>query len=137
VAAALGSFGYRLVHDPLRHPPKGAYLYRGFDNAGTLIVRGWLVINADDSGRVDGEWCLDRVGTAENIGPQIGLGSLCGRREGSQLALNLNPSFTDFNVSLDGAFNGNSYKGAWRYSAVRGTMSMGTFEALRNDGDAR
>jgi hypothetical protein len=133
VAAALGSFGYRLAHDPIKHPPKGAFLYRGFDGAGTLVIRGWLVIIADDAELVDGEWCLERVGSPENIGPQIGLGSLRGRRDGTRLSVNLNPFFTDFNVSLDGAFNTVSYKGAWRYNTLRGTVSEGTFEAVRKE----
>jgi hypothetical protein len=137
VAAATGSFGYRLAHDPIKHPPKGAFLYRGFDGAGALVVHGWLVINEDDAGRVDGEWCLDQVGSPENIGPQIGLGSLRGKREGAMLSLNLNPFYADFNVTLDGSFNTVSFKGTWRYNTIRGTVGVGTFEAVRSDGDGR
>jgi hypothetical protein len=36
LAATFGSFGCRLKHNPIEHPPKGAFLYRGFDSAGTL-----------------------------------------------------------------------------------------------------
>jgi hypothetical protein len=133
LAALFGSFGCRLAHDPIKHPPKGALLYRGFDSAGKLVIRGWLVIVAADPDRVDGEWCLDRVGSPDNIGPQVGLGRLRGRLEGTSLSLNLNPGFMDFNVSLEGSFDEVSFKGAWRYNTVRGTAGEGTFEAAAKE----
>jgi len=131
IAAMFGSFGSRLKHDPTRHPPKGAFLYRGFDSAGKLIIRGWLSINADGEGVVDGAWCLDRIGAPDDIGPQIGLGRLRGRIEGPRLSLNLNPGFFDFHVSLSGAFDEASFRGTWRYTTIRGIVSEGAFEAVK------
>ena len=131
LAATFGSFGCRLKHNPIEHPPKGAFLYRGFDSAGTLVIRGWLAMDAGDVERVEGEWCLDRVGTPDDIGPQIGLGRLRGQIEGTELSLNLNPGFMDFNVSLDGTFDSVSFKGTWRYSTIRGVVSEGAFEATK------
>ena len=131
IAAMFGSFGCRLKHDPTEHPPKGAFLYRGYDSADKLIIRGWLAINADDAERVEGRWCLDRVGAPDTIGPQIGLGRLRGRLEGTELSLNLNPGFMDFSVSLAGAFDAVSFKGTWRYSTIKGVVSEGAFEAVK------
>jgi hypothetical protein len=131
IAATFGSFGCRLKHDPTEHPPKGAFLYRGYDSAGKLIIRGWLVMNADNAERVEGNWCLDRVGSPDDIGPQIGLGRLRGRLEETQLSLNLNPGFLDFNVSLAGTLDATSFRGTWRYSTIRGIVSEGAFEAVK------
>ncbi len=131
IAATFGSFGSRLKHDPTRHPPKGAFLYRGYDSAGKLVIRGWLSMNVDGDGCVDGSWCLDRVGSPENIGPQIGLGRLRGRIEAARLSVNLNPGFFDFHVSLAGAFDEASFRGTWRYATIRGPVSEGAFEAIR------
>jgi|WetSurMetagenome_2_1015567.scaffolds.fasta_scaffold45572_2 hypothetical protein len=136
MAATFGPFGCRLKHDPIKHPPKGAYLYRGFDGANRLVIRGWLVVSADDPERVEGEWCLDRVGSPDNIGPQIGVGRLRGRLEGTQLSLNLNPGFMDFNVSLAGAFDATSFKGTWRYRTIRGIVGEGAFEATKRAPEA-
>ncbi len=127
-----GSFGSRLNHDPIAHPPKGALLYRGYDQGGVLIVRGWLAVNLHDSTIVDGEWCLDKVGDPENTGPQIGLGSLHGRLEERKMTLNLNPGFTDFNVSLVGTYGGDSFTGIWRYRTLRGVVNEGPFEAAKH-----
>ena len=131
IAATFGSFGSRLMHDPTRHPPKGAFLYRGYDSAGKHIIRGWLSMNADGTGFVDGAWCLDRIGAPENIGPQIGLGRLRGRIEGARISLNLNPGFMDFHVSLTGAFDEVSFRGTWRYATIREIVSEGAFEAIK------
>jgi hypothetical protein len=131
MAATFGSFGCRLKHNPIEHPPKGAFLYRGYDLGGTLIIKGWLAMNADDAERVEGEWCLDRVGAPDDIGPQIGLGRLRGRLDGTQLSLNLNPGFMDFNVSLAGALDAVSFRGTWRYSTIRGMVNEGAFEAIK------
>jgi len=131
IAATFGSFGSRLKHDPTRHPPKGAFLYRGYDSTGKLVIRGWLSMNVDGDGCVEGTWCLAKVGAPENIGPQIGIGRLHGRIEASRLSLNLNPGFLDFNVSLAGAFDGASFRGTWRYRTIRGLVSEGAFEAVK------
>jgi len=133
LAATFGSFGCRLKHNPIEHPPKGALRYRGRDSAGKLVIRGWLLINADDVERVEGEWCLDRVGSPDDIGPQIGLGRLRGRLDGARLSLNLNPGFQDFNVSLDGTFDAVSFRGTWRYSTIRGIVGEGPFEAVKKE----
>jgi hypothetical protein len=133
IAGLAGSFGSRLKHDPVAHPPKGALLYRGYDRGGVLIIKGWLFIRLHDSADVDGEWCLDRVGDPENTGPQIGLGALRGRIEGTKLSLNLNPGFADFNVSLNGMYDGAVFTGVWRYKTIRGIVSEGAFEAARHE----
>jgi hypothetical protein len=133
LAAMFRSFGCRVKHDPIEHPPKGAFLYRGYDSAGKLIIRGWLAMKTGDAERVEGQWCLDRVGTPDILGPQIGLGRLLGRLEGTRLTLNLNPGFLDFNVSLDGTFAAASYKGTWRYSTIRGIVGEGPFEAVKRE----
>ena len=133
LAATFGSFGCRLKHNPVEHPPKGALLYGGRDNAGRLIIRGWLFINTDDRERVEGEWCLDRIGSPDDIGPQIGLGRLRGRLDGDHLSLNLNPGFMDFNVSLTGTFDAVSFRGTWRYTTLQGIVNEGPFAAVKEE----
>jgi len=139
LAAVFGPFGSRLKHSPINHPPRDALNYRGYDSGEKLVIRGWLRIDVRESGDVSGEWCLDRVGDPDNIGPQVGVGSLRGRLEGTRLSCNLNPGFADFNVLLHGSYDGTSYKGQWRYGTVKGPMSEGTFSAEHPvpAGDAR
>lgn len=131
MAATFGSFGCGLKNKLVKHPPSGAFLYRGYDSAGKLVIRGWLAMNAGAAESVDGEWCLDSVGSPDTIGPQTGRGRFRGQLEGTQLSLNLNPGFMDFNVTLTGAFDAASFKGTWRYSTIRGVAGEGTFEALK------
>lgn len=131
IGALFGSYGLRVEHDPAEHPPKGALRYSGYDRGGTLIIRGWLVIEIYGSSEAAGEWCLSRVGDPENTGPQIGLGSLHGRIDGADLTVSLNPGFVDFNVSLHGVYGGTSFKGVWRYATVKRTVNDGAFEAVK------
>lgn len=131
LAAVFGPFGSRVKHNPANHPPKNAFLYRGYDSGDRLVIKGWLRFVVEDATDVVGEWCLDRVGDPDDIGPQVGVGSLRGRAEGPRLSLNLNPGFADFHVLLNGALDGTSFKGTWRYSTVRGPVSEGTFEAAQ------
>jgi hypothetical protein len=131
LAALVGLVDGRSMRDPLESPPKGALQYNGFDKNGDAIVHGWIFFDVGDSALIDGEWCLDRVGTPGDIGPQLGLGALSGRLEGTTLFINLNPGYTDFNVFLAGTFDGTTYKGKWRYSKLRGAVNEGTFAAAR------
>ncbi|MDD4857177.1 MAG: hypothetical protein PHD74_03625 [Candidatus Krumholzibacteria bacterium] len=138
LAALVGMVEGRSKRNPLDCPPKGALQYSGYDKNGEAIVRGWIFFSVGESADIDGEWCLDRVGTPGDIGPQLGLGALSGRLEGSSLFINLNPGYTDFNVFLAGTFDGTTYKGKWRYSRLRGAVNEGTFAAalMEQPGDA-
>jgi len=131
LAAPLGLLDGRSPYDPMEHPTKGALQYKGYDKDGNAVVHGWLFLDVRESADIDGEWYLERVGEPGDIGPQLGLGPLRGRREGTNLYVNLNPSYAELNVLLSGTYNGTTYKGKWSYSTIRGLAKEGTFEAAR------
>ena len=133
IGALFGTYGLRVNHDPIEHPPNGALRYSGYDRGGMLIIKGWIVINLYGFSEAVGEWCLDRVGDPENTGPQVGRGSLHGSLDGAELSVSLNPGFVDFHVLLTGVYLGTSFKGIWRYATVKRTVNEGSFEATRQD----
>lgn len=112
--------------------PNGAYAYSGYDSTGVQIVRGWIKINLDDSTTISGEWELGKIGDPENIGPQVGSGTLMGNLQNNQLFLNLNPEYVDNNVFLICPYDDQKLAGKWNYSGFPGIINYGTFVAERN-----
>ena len=111
--------------------PEGRYAYKGYDSTGVKIVAGWLKIELADSVTVTGEWNFYKVGQPENIGPQIGSGSLIGSYEKGRLSLNLNPNMIDNNVVLNGDYSEKKFEGEWMYIGVMGVINRGTFKAVK------
>lgn len=108
------------------------YLYAGYDSSGREIVRGELVVIADDSGDVTGSWNFTAVGTPPPmIGPQVGAGSLVGRIVYSSFGVNLNPDMADNNVVLLGTIDADRITGIWEFIGFPGVLNHGTFSAVR------
>src|SRR5262245_46847823 len=110
-AAALLSSACNNMNDP-NSVPDGAYTYTGFDAGGTVVVRGWLMLDLSSATDVSGSWHLEAVGNPPQLGPQVGEGQLTGQRSASgSLVINLNPGSADSNVFLNGTLDGNAFRG--------------------------
>ena len=119
--------------DPITGPdtPEGSYTYTAFDSTGVKIVEGWMKIVFDDSVNVSGKWDFKKIGTPENIGPQIGSGKLVGIYNEPKMSINLNPNWADNNVFLNGDYNEDKIEGEWMYSGFPGVINKGMFKAVK------
>jgi hypothetical protein len=106
------------------------YKYTSYDSTGNRIISGYLWIDSVDSSVVKGGWDFKRVGSEENLGPQIGKGNFDGVKDSQgNMSLNLNPEWIDNNVFLIGSFNNSQYRGDWNYVGFPGVINAGSFEA--------
>ena len=79
-------------------PEKGEFFkYTAFDSSGTTVAHGWLLFRLQND-QVTGEWNIKKIGTANNIGPQIGRGILIGGYIGYSIWVDLQPQMRDNNV---------------------------------------
>ena len=110
-------------------PEKGEfYDYTAFNSSGTVVAQGWLFLKLQDD-QVKGEWNVKKIGTAENIGPQIGSGTLAGEHKGDSIWVDLQPQMRDNNLLLQGCLRNNTYSGKWIYVSFIGPTNTGTFTA--------
>lgn len=120
-------------------PLIGDYHYVSYDQKGERVVEGTLSItsvekkriNSDEVTEVKGTWQLRKVGSQERIGNQEGTGEFIGSVIEGELSLNLNPNISDANVYVRGRVEGKRYQGRWSFRGYAGTLSEGTFEALK------
>ena len=118
------------VSDSYALPPAGRYEYSGYDSTGIQFVQGSFTIDWKDSVTLSGEWQFMLIRETENIGPQIGKGTIVGGfRNDTILWLGLNPNMMDNNVVLDGTLHGNDYRGRWMWGTFSGITNSGTFVA--------
>ncbi len=119
--------------------PVGDYQYIGYDEKGGKSVEGVLSITSVEQRRIGseevpqikGNWRLKKVGGQERIGPQEGSGDLIGSIMKGEIYINLNPNIADANVNLRGTIEGKRFHGTWTFNGYAGTLSKGTFEAIR------
>jgi hypothetical protein len=111
--------------------PLGDYQYTGYASNGDKIVEGQLSITSIESDRLKGEWQLNQVGDAVNIGPQVGTGNLAGSISKGEIYINLNPNMADNNVRLRGKVEGNRFRGTWSFDGEGGALNKGTFKASK------
>jgi hypothetical protein len=124
-------------------PLIGDYHYSSHDQKGERVVEGTLSITsverkriyADEVTEVKGTWKLEKVGHQERIGLQEGTGELVGSIKDGELIINLNPNIADANVYLRGRVEGKRYRGTWSFRGYAGTISEGTFEAIKKVGE--
>jgi hypothetical protein len=109
--------------------PEGAYVYTGYDSTDVRIVTGWIKIVFNDSINISGEWELDKIGDPQNIGPQVGSGTLRGTYDRDKIYCDLNPDYVDNNVILRGEYDDKKTKGEWIYVGFPGIINQGTFKA--------
>jgi len=112
---------------------KMAYLYKGFDTNGILVVKGILNLSIGNSNRVQGNWNLQvvKLRPTRKLGPQIGSGKLAGEIHDSKISLNLNPGWFDNNVRLNGQVTATNISGEWGYYGFAGKIVGGKFEAAK------
>jgi hypothetical protein len=119
--------------------PVGDYQYTGYDDKGERMIEGRLSITSvgnkrigsEDTIQLKGNWELKEIGKHEQIGQQVGSGNLVGSMFKGELDINLNPNISDANVYLRGTIEGRRFHGSWRCNGYEGTISNGTFEAIR------
>lgn len=114
--------------------PSGVYSYLA--RIGVVpVVEGTLtlVVAADSS--VTGTWELRRVPTSDttvSVGPQLGSGTLQGRRSATGIWVDLNPGWADNNVFL--ALDAKAYEtlsGTWDHSTIVGPVTGGPVQLRR------
>ena len=98
----------------------GTYTYNGYDQGGTLIVRGTLILSREDT-IIAGTWSFNDGRT----------GNLEGRMDEGNIYIDLNPGFVDNNLLLHGRFEGTMISGQWEQIGFPGVMAQGTFTAVR------
>ena len=116
------------VNNEFSYPTTG-YSYKAYNSKGDLVVEGTLKLTVTKEGDVSGTWTLAKKGQSDNVGPQVGSGSLSGKRDGSSISINLNPGWADNNVFLNGKIEGTAITGTWSWSTFAGPTSEGRFEA--------
>lgn len=111
-------------------PASGIYQYKALDPKHQVVVTGTLTMRIDDAGLVQGEWALEKQGSFEKTGPQIGAGTLEGSIQNNDIQINLNPGWADNNVLLSGRFERGAWVGTWSWVTFAGPTSGGSFEAV-------
>jgi hypothetical protein len=110
----------------------GRYAYTAFSLTGAAILTGHLELTVHDDSVVTGSWSMDWLAGADTtleVGPQIGSGTLAGRRSGELLLLDLNPAYADNNVGLRASPKAGGYEGEWGWDAFNGPRTSGAFVA--------
>lgn len=130
------------VTDPA---PAGALAYSGHDEAGRLVVQGWIWLDvalidvaagpgASTPLEFAGEWELRALVDADRIGPQNGRGTLAGALGEEGVWVDLQPGWADNSVRLLGVLQAGgpapvTYEGTWRWDTITGVRAQGTFFA--------
>ena len=128
-------------------PPAGALAYSGYDEAGRLVVRGWIWLDValidvavEPRGptplEFSGAWQLRALVDPERIGPQTGTGTLAGTFGEEGVWVDLRPGWADNSVRLLGVLQAGgpapvTYEGTWRWETITGLRAQGTFFASR------
>ncbi len=114
-------------------PNSEAWRYTALDSNGVAVVQGYLYFTLPDSGLFDGNWSLEAVGSARNIGSQTGSGKLTGQVCAGAVYIELNPDLVDDNVSLIAPFHYAFLQGRWIWSGLPGVLNEGMFTLFGPD----
>ena len=109
------------------------YAYTAWDSSAQKIATGQLSLIFIDSTTIQGSWHLRKLTGAARGGPQNGTGALIGKRNGSQIFLNLQPQTVDNNIYLQGEFTGSKITGTWQWITFAGISDNGNFEAIKQE----
>ena len=116
---------------PTDSTPSGAFSYTSYDSTGAPLSSGWFTMKHSDSVTVTGEWHFNAADNPQNVGPQLGEGTLTGMVQGDKVVINLNPEFADNNVGLSGTMTGDRISGIWMWTTFAGPANQGTFTAVK------
>lgn len=116
--------------------PGGELRYQASTAQGVPLLAGSLTLVAHDDSTVTGSWVIRWAAGADTttpVGPQVGSGTLSGRRyaDGS-LELNLNPLYADNNVLLSARPVAAGLAGDWTWSGIAGPLATGRFTLARH-----
>lgn len=106
------------------------YNYIAYDSTGIKVAQGMLLLNFEDH-IINGEWDIKAVGSAQNIGPQIGSGNLVGSYSSDSIWVELQPQMCDNNLQLKGRLKDNHFYGYWTYISLIGPTNEGSFSARK------
>lgn len=121
------------------HVAKFAYMIRTLE--GQDLVKGSLMVPwpITEGQMARGTWAARYIGPrtttqpaghADQLGPQLGHGTLTAEREGDEVRMNLNPNMADNNVMLIAAIEDGALRGRWEYSTFAGVRGGGIFDAF-------
>jgi hypothetical protein len=131
-AAAITACGDAAAPAPTGDP-SGVYAYLARVGL-TPVVEGRMTLVVGDS-IISGTWELRRVPGSDTgiaVGPQLGTGTLQGRRTASELWLDLNPGWADNNVFLVLQPEvANGLAGTWDHSTIIGPVTGGPVQLRR------
>jgi len=116
---------------PTDSTPPGAFAFSSYDSTGAPLSSGWFSMKFSDSVTISGEWHFNPHDNPQDVGPQIGQGTLTGLVQGDQVFINLNPEFADNNVALSGTMTENRISGIWMWTTFAGPTNQGTFNAVK------
>ncbi len=108
------------------------FRYLGRSAAGVPVLTGRIELAFPDDSTVTGTWAIGWIPGADTtleVGPQVGSGTLVGRRMGDSLLIEMNPNWADNNVALKAFSTADGYTGHWTWSAFDGPRSGGSFTA--------
>ena len=111
-------------------PRTGGFRYVGRSQAGEPVLTGRIELAFPDDSTVTGSWAINWIPGADTtleVGPQVGSGTLVGRRMGDSLLIEMNPSWADNNVALKAVPSADGYTGHWTWTAFAGPRSGGSF----------
>jgi len=121
--------------------PQGAMSYTAYDDAGRLVVKGWIRLDVPNitpapGDIVTGEWELHAFVDPSRIGGQDGRGPLEGNFQDGHLVVALYPGLADAGCFLDGVLTGGggpgpgmAFAGTWNDQSIAGPRHRGTFQA--------
>lgn len=110
----------------------GGFRYIGRSAAGVPVLNGRIELAFPNDSTVTGTWAIGWIPGADTsfeVGPQVGTGTLVGRRMGDSLLIEMNPNWADNNVALKAFPSASGYTGQWTWSAFDGPRSGGSFTA--------
>ena len=113
-------------------PAPVTFRYSALDATGSPLLTGRLTLTSVDDSTVTGTWNIawaPGADTTSPVGPQVGSGTLTGRRVGGTLILELNPGNADNNVGLQAIPHSGGYSGTWQWTAFTGPRAEGRFVA--------
>jgi len=113
--------------------PTGVYDYVARDTDGAVVATGRLLVDSSDSGA----WKIEQVASNQDVGPQVGSGTLSIQVSNDEIYIDLNPGWADHNVVLKGTFTHGSLAGDWKWLTYAGVAKSGRFSAvLRHSRDS-
>ena len=115
--------------------PFGEYAFTVFDQDGSKVAQGKLIITVFAYNAMQGKWRLhfsknNRPHFEHRSGETIE-SSFAGEVRGTTVRINLNPSWNDANDFLEGKFENNTMRGEYLFYGFANRIVLGRFEAIR------